>query len=316
MSVQPESTQSANESLLLQENNFFQATFSPFPTTPYQIDITLKTDLPGLSDLPCAVFVNVFTSIQQLALRLQQELDIARFGLVSGGGHLVSLIPLHGIQPGSAWKPINAGETVFNGRTCPGYISSRNGQKMDDKGLNDIRDILRAVSQLQEEDIGKTLIGKHDESNLFARLIKEEIPCWKYYDTTDHVAFLTPFPNTTGYSCVIPKSHFSSDILAMPEEPYRQLLTAGWEVAQLFKQAFHVKSVGFMMEGYEINHAHLKVVPIWNAGEEECGGQGVWFEQYPGYLTSQRGKRLNDGQGRETLEKLSASLRAKLVVAE
>ncbi|KAJ9124126.1 hypothetical protein QFC22_000922 [Naganishia vaughanmartiniae] len=316
MSVQPESMQAEDKFLLLQDNDLFRATHSLQPTTPYHVDITLKTDLPGLSDLACAVFVDIFTSIRRLALRLQQELGIFRFGLVSAGDKVVSLIPLHGLQPGSEWKPIMAKESVFCGKTFPGYINSRNGQKMDDKELDSIRDALRAVSGLQEDRIGKTLIGKHDETNLFARLIKEEIPCWKYYDTSSHVAFLTPFPNTTGYSCVIPKSYFSSDILAMPEEPYRQLLSAGWEVAQLFKQAFHVKKVGFMMEGYEINHAHLKVVPIWQGGEEESVRQAVWFEQYSGYLTTQKGRRLSDGHERKQLEILSASLRSKLAAAE
>jgi diadenosine tetraphosphate (Ap4A) HIT family hydrolase len=316
MSVQEETSKSADKSLLIQENDLYRAAFSALARTLYQIDITLKSDLPGLSDLPCPDFVDIFTSIRQLALILRHELDVPRFGLVTAGSHLVSLIPLHGVQPGSEWKPIMAGETVFHGRTYPGYISSKNGKKMDDKELDGIRDALRAVSGLQEQEIGKTLIGKHDESNLFARLIKEEISCWKYYDTPDHVAFLTPFPNTTGYSCVIPKSYFSSDILAMPEEPYRQLLSAGWEVAQLFRQAFQVKRVGFMMEGYEINHAHLKVVPIWEGEEEETTGPGVWFEQYPGYLTTQKGRRLRDGQERVTLEKLSGSLTCKLTAAE
>ncbi|KAJ9091221.1 hypothetical protein QFC19_009217 [Naganishia cerealis] len=183
---------------------------------------------------------------------------------------------------------------------------------MDERELDGIRDALRAASGLQEEDIGKSLIGEHDASNLFARLIKEEIPCWKYYDTPDHVAFLTPYPNTTGYSCVIPKRYFSSDILAMAEEPYRQLLSAGWKVAQLFKQVFHVKQVGFIMEGYEINHAHLKVVPIF--GVNSAGQEEVWFTQYSGYLTTQKGQRV-DGPTEEKLQRLSMSLRSKLAVA-
>ncbi|KAJ9112192.1 hypothetical protein QFC20_002373 [Naganishia adeliensis] len=164
---------------------------------------------------------------------------------------------------------------------------------MDERGLNEVRDALRAVSGLREENVGKSLIGEHDRSNLFARLIEEDVPCWKYHDTAEHVAFLTPFPNTTGYSCIIPKRHFSSDILGMPEEPYLELLGTGWDVAQLFKKAFQIERVGFMMEGYEINHAHLKVVPIFEERRVECSYDMVWFDRYSGFLTSEKGKQLD-----------------------
>lgn len=293
------------------ENEHIRASFSTAPVTPLQIDIHLKNDAT-LSKLPKSTFLQVFRIIRQLAAHLQRELDIARFGLITEGDNLVSLIPIHGIQAGADWKPITAEDPVFHGRTFPGFISSRKGVKMDEGELNEVRDALRAVSGLREEDIGKSLIGEHDRTNLFARLIEEDIPCWKYHDTVDHVAFLTPFPNTTGYSCVIPKRHYSSDILAMPEGPYLDLLATGWDVAQMFKKAFGVDSVGFEMEGYLINHAHLKVVPIHKDRRTGNGSKVVWFEKYSGFLTSEKGKQLGEAEVAK-LEAMSVPLREKLV---
>ena len=225
---------------------------------------------------------------------------------------MVSLIPMHGIEEGSEWKPIMAADSIFFGEKFPGYISSRNGKKMSEDELNVVRDALRAVSGLREEDIGKFLIGEHDRQNLFARLIVEDIPCWKYHDTADHVAFLTPFPNTTGYSCVIPKRHYSSDILAMPEEPYRSLVACGWDVAQQMKKAFGIENVGFIMEGYEINHAHFKVVPIFERDRAEDSPDAAWFDRYEGYLTSQKGKQLQEGEELQQLQEMASTLRGKL----
>ncbi|KAI5454999.1 hypothetical protein NCC49_002274 [Naganishia albida] len=295
---------------LLFEDMLIRAAFSILPVTPLQIDVHLKGDTT-LSNLPKSTFLQVFRIIRQLATQLQTHLGLARFGLVSEGGDLVSLLPLHGIQAGAEWKPITTGDPVFYGKTFPGFISSRSGVKMDKRELDQVRDTLRAVSGLQEEDIGKSLIGEHDQTNLFARLIEEDIPCWKYHDTAEYVAFLTPFPNTTGYSCIIPKRHFSSDILAMPEEAYLDLLAVGWDVAQMFKRAFGVDRVGFMMEGYEINHAHLKVMPIFAEKRAENALQSVWFERYSGFLTSEKGKLLKEAEV-ANLEEMAVSLRNRL----
>jgi diadenosine tetraphosphate (Ap4A) HIT family hydrolase len=302
---------SPHQAPVLFENSIVRATFSLSPVTPLQIDVQLTDNTTSLLTLPKSTFLQVFRCIRQLAVQLQRELAIARFGLVSEGGNLASLIPLHGIKAGAEWKPITTGDPVYYGTSFPGFISSRNGVKMDERELGDIRDALRAVSGLREENVGKSLIGEHDRSNLFARLIEEDIPCWKYHDTPDHVAFLTPFPNTTGYSCIIPKRHFSSNILGMPEEPYLELLETGWDVAQLFKEAFQVERVGFMMEGYEINHAHLKVVPIFDDCRVEGSHDTVWFDQYSGFLTSEKGKQLAEAEVKK-LEDMAVSLRTKL----
>jgi beta-aspartyl-peptidase (threonine type) len=305
-------TTSSADTLLLCENALLRASFSRNPITPLQVDVELVDPTTPLSALTKPVFLDVFCSVQHLANQLKQELGIHRFGLISEGKSLISLIPMHGIEEGAEWKPILAKDSFFFGKTYPGYICSRNGKKMSESELEEVRDALRAVSGLHEEDIGKSLIGEHDRQNLFARLILEEIPCWKFHDTASHVAFLTPFPNTTGYSCVIPKRHYSSDILAMPEEPYRQLLATGWDVAQEMKKAFNVDHVGVMMEGYEINHAHLKVVPIFERHRTEGNPSTAWFERYEGYLSSQKGKPLKEGEEMEKLEELAGSLRGKL----
>lgn len=305
------STPIADE-LVLYQNGAIRASFSQFPTTPLQVDIQLVDSTTSLSSLPKPTFLDVFSSIQHLARHLKHELGIHRFGLISEGKSVVSLIPMHGIEEGSEWKPVMAADSVFLGKTFPGYISSRNGKKMSEDELNEVRDALRAVSGLREEDISKSLIGEHDRRNLFARLIVEDIPCWKYHDTADHVAFLTPFPNTTGYSCVIPKRHYSSDILAMPEEPYRSLVAFGWDVAQQMKKAFGVDNVGFIMEGYEINHAHFKVVPIFERARAEDSPGLAWFDRYEGYLTSQKGQQLREGGELQELQEMASSLRGKL----
>lgn len=301
------STTSAN-TLLLCETALIRASFSRSPITPLQVNVKLVDTSTPLSSLPKPVFLDVFSSIQRLVEKLKQELGIHRFGLVSEGKSTISLVPMHGIDAGAKWKPIIPEDFLFFGKSSPGYICTKNGRKMSERELDEVRDALSAISGLHEEDIGKYLIGEHDPENLFARLIIEDIPCWKYHDTADHVAFLTPFPNTTGYSCVITKRHYSSDILTMPQESYRELLATSLDVAPQMKIAFNVEHVGFMIEGYGVNHAHLKIVPIFEQPQTVGDPGTAWFERYEGYLTSQKGDQLKEGQRMDKLNELASSL--------
>ena len=38
------------------------------------------------------------------------------------------------------------------------------------------------------------------------------------WEDKKHMAFLTPFPNTEGFTVVVPKKHFGSDVLDMPDK--------------------------------------------------------------------------------------------------
>ncbi len=38
------------------------------------------------------------------------------------------------------------------------------------------------------------------------------------YEDDKYLAWLSPFPNTEGFAVIMPKKHYSSDVLAMPEK--------------------------------------------------------------------------------------------------
>ena len=43
-----------------------------------------------------------------------------------------------------------------------------------------------------------TFYGEKSDANLFARIVRGELPQRRIWESKHHVAFLTPFPNTTG----------------------------------------------------------------------------------------------------------------------
>ena len=82
----------------------------------------------------------------------------------------------------------------------------------------------------------------------------------------------------------------------MDKAAYAQLVEAAHTVAQVLKRAFGVEEIGMIFEGFEIDYAHVKLVPIRNPprisglpstliGEH----QEEYHETYPGYVTSLQG---------------------------
>ncbi len=75
------------------------------------------------------------------------------------------------------------------------------------------------------------------------------------------MAFLSIDPNTKGFSCVIPKKHFSSDVMEMPDKDLKKLIVASKKVSKVLKNYFtEVGRVGVLIVGLGIDHAHIKLV--------------------------------------------------------
>ena len=130
------------------------------------------------------------------------------------------------------------------------------------------------------------------ENCLFCKIVKGEIPAVKIWEDKEFFAFLDINPNIEGMTLVIPKKHFDSDVFDMPEEDYKKLMIASRKVAKLLIKGLKVKRVSFVMEGMGVNHIHVKLYPLHGLKEkftEMWGKEKVYFDIYPGYLTTQLG---------------------------
>lgn len=147
-----------------------------------------------------------------------------------------------------------------------------------------------------------------NEDCLFCKIVKGEIPSWNVFESENHLAFLTPFPNTPGFTVVIPKQHLTSAIFSLEEKEYLALLAAAREVAHLLERGLHCKRVAMIAEGMAIDHAHIKLIPLHGIPD------GPWqpmlsnaphfSEKYEGYLTTNDGARMSD----EALSKIQSAI--------
>lgn len=100
------------------------------------------------------------------------------------------------------------------------------------------------------------------EDSLFTKIIKGEIPCHKVYEDDKTLAFMDIYPIQTGAVLVVPKTQVDH-FFDVPTEEYIAMMYTVRKVAQRMKQVFpEAKRIGVIIEGFEVPHTHVKLVPI------------------------------------------------------
>jgi len=93
-------------------------------------------------------------------------------------------------------------------------------------------------------------------------MVEEKEPCYRIWESTDHLAFLSIYPNMRGTTVVIPKKHYDSYAFALPPEELAALILAAQEVGLLLDRKLKVQRTALVLEGFGINHVHVKLFPL------------------------------------------------------
>ena len=141
-----------------------------------------------------------------------------------------------------------------------------------------------------------------EEKCIFCEIAKGNLPPLGdalIYEDKNYLAWLSPFPNTEGFTIVIPKKHSASDVLAMPNKKLCEFVVVAKKVSTLLVDNFKdVGRIGLIMEGTGINHAHIKLFPMHGTGYLKKGewkqyhsNNATYFKTYAGYLASNDGPK-------------------------
>lgn len=134
----------------------------------------------------------------------------------------------------------------------------------------------------------------------------------KFWENEKYIAFLSPFPNTPGFTVLIPKKHYASDVLQMPDEELKDFIIEAKRVSShLIDRLDDVGRVGLIMEGTGIDHAHIKLVPLHGTGYMKKGewrqvhsNVQTFFDSYLGYISSHDGPKADEEMIRNLVAKL------------
>jgi len=109
-------------------------------------------------------------------------------------------------------------------------------------------------------------MAAYDPDNIFAKILKGEIPCHKIYEDEDTLAFLDIMPRTEGHALVITKEK-AADLYSISPEGLGKLMAVVQKLAPKIKHA--VDADGVLIQqfngaaaGQTVFHLHIHIVPI------------------------------------------------------
>ena len=105
----------------------------------------------------------------------------------------------------------------------------------------------------------------YDENNIFAGILRGDIPAVKVYEDADTLAFMDVMPQSLGHTLVIPKAA-AENLFDLPPEAAAAAIHTTQKVAAAVREA--MQADGIMLNqfngpaaGQTVFHFHIHIVP-------------------------------------------------------
>ena len=113
-----------------------------------------------------------------------------------------------------------------------------------------------------------TLHADYDPDNIFAKILREEMPSVKVYEDDVALAFMDVFPQSEGHTLVIPKDVQARNFLDMPTETLGSYIERVQTVARAVEKALQPDGVVVTQfngapAGQTVFHLHFHIIPRW-----------------------------------------------------
>lgn len=113
-----------------------------------------------------------------------------------------------------------------------------------------------------------SLAGVYDSSNIFAKILRGEAPCFRVTEDEHALAFMDLFPQTRGHTLVIPKGVEARNLLDMPPDRLGPYMESVQRVARAVEKALAPDGITVMQfngapAGQTVFHLHFHILPRW-----------------------------------------------------
>lgn len=108
----------------------------------------------------------------------------------------------------------------------------------------------------------------YDRDNIFAKIIRGEVPCIRIFEDDATLAFMDIFPQSEGHALVIPKRAAAVSLLDIAPHDLKALIAGVQTVAKAVDKALEPDGVRIMQfngaeAGQSVFHIHFHVIPVY-----------------------------------------------------
>jgi histidine triad (HIT) family protein len=122
----------------------------------------------------------------------------------------------------------------------------------------------------------------YDPNNVFARILRGELPSHKVYENEHAIAIMDVMPQGEGHTLVLPKAQ-SRNILDIAPDDLKNVILVVQRLARAVKEAFAAPGVTVIQynesaSGQTVFHTHFHVIPRF---------EGVALKRHSGKMADQ-----------------------------
>ncbi len=124
-----------------------------------------------------------------------------------------------------------------------------------------------------------SLDGAYDDDNIFAKIIKGQIPAAKVFEDEHVLAFMDVFPQSRGHVLVISKKSKARNLLEIKPDELGRVMADVQRVAKAMRAA--LKPDGIVLTqfsgaaaGQSVFHLHFHLIPRWADTPVKPHGEG------------------------------------------
>jgi len=125
-----------------------------------------------------------------------------------------------------------------------------------------------------------SLDGAYDDANIFAKIVRGEMPCVKVWEDDQVLAFMDVFPQAKGHVLVISKTSKARNLLDAEAKTIGRLIGAVQKTARAVKAALKpdglvVTQLNGAPGGQKLFHRHFHTIPGWDGVPLGRHGEGM-----------------------------------------
>ena len=125
-----------------------------------------------------------------------------------------------------------------------------------------------------------SLDGAYDQGNIFAKILRGEMPAARVFEDDHVLAFMDVFPQARGHTLVIPKHSAARNLLEEEPQVLSPLILGVQRVARAVRAALNPDGIVITQfngapAGQTIFHLHFHIIPRWEGealGRHAGGG--------------------------------------------
>lgn len=112
-------------------------------------------------------------------------------------------------------------------------------------------------------------MAEYDPQNIFARILRDELPALRVYEDDQVVCIMDRFPQADGHVLVIPREP-AVTLFELSEASLANVAVITKRVAQAVRQVTEAPGIRLAQfngtaAGQTVPHFHIHIIPVWDA---------------------------------------------------